>query len=237
MLQSPMATLTWLGHSAFMLGSDRGKRIYVDPFLTGNPKTPDDEKVPDRVDAICVTHAHGDHVGDAVELSKRFPDAEIICQVELKNWLGAKGANTGEMPGLNKGGSTEIDGITYALVNAFHSSSTEDGDEYIGEACGIVIKLEDGLTVYFAGDTCAFGDMQLIRHLWEPDYAVLPIGDHFTMGPREAAIAIDMLGSPRVIPCHWGTFPVLRGTPQELQAEAPEATIVQMQPGDTIELE
>jgi L-ascorbate metabolism protein UlaG (beta-lactamase superfamily) len=231
-----MATLTWLGHSAFMLGSDRGKRIYVDPFLSGNPKTPEDEKVPDLVDVICVTHGHSDHVGDAVELSKRFPDAAIIAQVELKGWLGAKGAKVGEMPGLNKGGSTEIDGITYGLVNAFHSSSTSDGT-YAGEACGIVIRLEEGRTIYFAGDTCVFGDMQLIRHLWEPDYAVLPIGDFFTMGPREAAIAIDMLGNPLVVPCHWGTFPVLRGTPDELQEEKPDAKIVRLEPGDTIELE
>jgi L-ascorbate metabolism protein UlaG (beta-lactamase superfamily) len=232
-----MATLTWLGHAAFMLGSDRGKRIYVDPFLTGNPKTPEDEKTPDRVDVICVTHGHSDHVGDAAELSKRFPDAAIVCQVEVKGFLGTQGANVGEAPGLNKGGSTEIDGITYGLVNAFHSSSG-DGGEYLGEACGIVIRLEEGSrTIYFAGDTCAFGDMQLIRRLWEPDYAVLPIGDYFTMGPREAAIAIDLLGNPFVVPCHWGTFPILRGTPDELQAEKPDAKIVRMQPGDTIELE
>ena len=231
-----MATLTWLGHSAFMLGSDGGQRIYVDPFLSGNPKTPDSEKEPDRVDAICVTHGHSDHVGDAVELSKRFPEAHIVAQVEVKGFLGKQGANVGELPGLNKGGSIELDGITYALVNAFHSSSN-DGEEYLGEACGIVIRLEDGRTVYFAGDTCVFGDMQLIRHLWEPDYAVLPIGDHFTMGPREAAIAIDMLGNPRVVPCHWGTFPVLRGTPDELQREAPKATVVRIEPGGTIELE
>jgi L-ascorbate metabolism protein UlaG (beta-lactamase superfamily) len=231
-----MATLTWLGHSAFMVGSDRGKRIYVDPFLTGNPKTPEEEKEPDRVDVICVTHGHSDHVGDAVELSKRFPEADLIAQVEVKSWLRRQGANVGEMPGLNKGGSTQIDGITYALVNAFHSSSSDDG-EYLGEPCGIVIRLEEGRTVYFAGDTCVFADMQLIRHLWEPDYAVLPIGDYFTMGPHEAAIAIDMLGNPRTIPCHWGTFPVLRGTPEELQSEAPNAAIVRIEPGGTVELD
>jgi len=231
-----MGTLTWLGHAAFMLGSDRGRRIYVDPFLSGNPKTPDDEKEPDRVDVICITHGHGDHVGDAVELSQRFPEADVIAMVELKSWLGSKGANVGDLPGLNKGGSIELDGITYALVNAFHSSPAPDGS-YAGDAAGLVIRLEEGRTVYFAGDTCVFGDMQLIRHLWEPDYAVLPIGDWFTMGPREAALAIDLLGSPRVIPCHYGTFPVLRGTPEQLQEEAPGASIVRMEPGDTIELE
>jgi L-ascorbate metabolism protein UlaG (beta-lactamase superfamily) len=231
-----LATLTWLGHASFMLGSDRGKRIYIDPFLSGNPSAPDDEKEPSRVDVICLTHGHGDHLGDTVELSKRFPDAEIIAIVELKAWLGSQGANVGEVPGMNKGGRRVVDGITYALVNAFHSSSTPDGT-YAGEPCGIVIKLEDGITLYFAGDTCAFGDMQLIRHVWEPDYAVLPIGDHFTMGPEEAAIAIEMLGNPRVVPCHWGTFPLLTGTPELLQKEAPGATIVDISPGTTIELE
>jgi L-ascorbate metabolism protein UlaG (beta-lactamase superfamily) len=219
-----------------MLGSDRGKRIYIDPFLSGNPMTPEEEKKPDRVDTICLTHGHDDHVGDAVVLAKRFPDAYVVAQVELKSWLVSQGAKLDGLPGLNKGGTIEVDGITYGLVNAFHSSSTEDGT-YAGEACGVVVRLEEGRTIYFAGDTCVFGDMQLIRHLWEPDYAVLPIGDRFTMGPREAAVAIDMLGNPRTIPCHWGTFPVLRGTPEELEREAPNATIVRMAPGDTIELE
>jgi L-ascorbate metabolism protein UlaG (beta-lactamase superfamily) len=231
-----LGSLTWLGHGTFMVGSDRGKRIYVDPFLSDNPKTPDEEKEPERVDVICVTHGHGDHVGDTVALSQRFPDAHVIAQIELKSWLGSQGANIGELPGLNKGGSTEIDGITYALVNAFHSSSAPDGT-YTGESCGLVIRLEEGRTIYFAGDTCVFGDMQLIRHLWEPDYAALPIGDYFTMGPREAAVAIDMLGNPRTIPCHYGTFPVLRGTPDDLKREAPNAPIVVMEPGETIELE
>jgi L-ascorbate metabolism protein UlaG (beta-lactamase superfamily) len=231
-----MATLTWLGHSAFMLNSDHGKRIYVDPFLSGNPTTPDDEKTPGRVDVIALTHGHSDHVGDTVALSQAFPDAEIVCQVELKSWLGRQGANSGPMPGLNKGGAREIDGIRFTLVNAFHSSSSDEG-EYLGESCGLVIRLEEGRTVYFAGDTCIFGDMQLIRHLHEPDYVVLPIGDWFTMGPREAAIAIDMLGNVQCIPCHWGTFPLLTGTPEQLAEEAPDAHIHHIQPGDTIELD
>jgi L-ascorbate metabolism protein UlaG (beta-lactamase superfamily) len=230
-----MATLTWLGHAAFRIESDHGKRIYVDPFLTGNPKTPESERKPERVDVIAVTHGHGDHVGDTVELSKSFPDAEIVCQVELKEWLGRQGANVGEIPGLNKGGTQRIGDLWFTLTNAFHSSSTDDGT-YAGEACGIVIRLEDGVSVYFAGDTCAFGDMQLIAHLYEPQLAVLPIGDHFTMGPAEAALALDMLGSPRCVPCHWGTFPILTGTPDALEALAEKSVIERMEPGDTIEI-
>ena len=174
---------------------------------------------------------HSDHVGDTVALSKAFPDAQIVCQVELKGWLGAQGANVGDqLPGLNKGGTQEIDGIHFTLVNAFHSSSSNDL-EYLGEACGIVIRLEGGRAIYFAGDTCVFGDMELIRRLYAPDYAVLPIGDHFTMGPREAALALELLGNPPCIPCHWGTFPLLSGTPEALRAEAPGATVHDLEPG------
>jgi L-ascorbate metabolism protein UlaG (beta-lactamase superfamily) len=231
-----MGTLTWLGHAAFMLASDRGRRIYVDPFLSGNPTTPDDEKEPDRVDVICVTHGHGDHVGDAVELSQRFPEADVIAMVELKSWLGSKGANVGDLPGLNKGGTVEIDGITYALVNAFHSSAAPDGT-YVGEAAGLVVRLEEGRTIYFAGDTCVFGDMQLIGRLYSPSVAVLPIGDHFTMGPKEAAVALELLGAARCVPCHYGTFGLLTGTPEQLKELAPPGVeIVDVEPGGTVEL-
>jgi L-ascorbate metabolism protein UlaG (beta-lactamase superfamily) len=230
-----MATLTWLGHAAFRLESDRGKRIYVDPFLQGNPKTPDGEKRPERVDVIALTHGHVDHAGEAAGLSQRFPDAPIVAQVEVKAWLGKEGANVGELPGINKGGSQEIDGIRFTLTNAFHSSSSADGT-YLGESCGLVIRLEDGKTLYFAGDTCVFGDMQLIARLYRPDVAILPIGDWFTMGPEEAAVALELLGSPRCVPCHWGTFPILSGTPDRLAELAPNARIERVDPGEDIEL-
>ncbi len=230
--EDDVASLIWLGHSAFRLETDTGKHIYIDPFLSHNPKTPESEKTPERVDYIAITHGHGDHVGDAVELSKRFPDAPIICQVELKAWLGRQGANVGPMPGLNKGGSVNIDGLRFSLTNAFHSSSSDTG-EYLGEACGIVVTLEEGLSVYFAGDTCLFGDMQLIRHIYEPAVACLPIGDYFTMSPAEAAIALEMLNNPLCVPCHWGTFPLLTGNPEQLQALT-EAEVAMIQPGDAV---
>jgi L-ascorbate metabolism protein UlaG (beta-lactamase superfamily) len=231
-----MASLTWLGHASFLLTSDEGKRIYVDPFLNGNPATPDSLRSPEQVDVIAVTHGHPDHVGDAVALSQSFPAAAIVAMVELKAWLGSKGANVGAVPGLNKGGTQEIDGIHFTLVNAFHSSSSDEG-AYLGEPCGIVVRLENGRAVYFAGDTCAFGDMALIRRLHAPDFAVLPIGDHYTMGPREAALALELLGNPPCIPCHYGTFPVLTGTPAQLQAEAPDATLHTLEPGGTLLLD
>jgi L-ascorbate metabolism protein UlaG (beta-lactamase superfamily) len=230
-----MATLTWLGHSAFRVESDRGKRIYVDPFLDGNPKTPANEVDPEHVDVIAITHGHGDHVGDTVKLTKSFPGVAVIAQVELKSWLASQGAALDDVPGLNKGGSREIDGIRFTLVNAFHSSSA-DGEGYTGEACGVVIRLEGGKTLYFAGDTCVFGDMALIARIYKPDVAVLPIGDFFTMGPPEAAVALELLGYPRCVPCHWGTFPRLTGTPDELARNAPNATVERLAPGDSVEI-
>ena len=228
------ASLTWLGHAAFRIDTGSGKRVYVDPFLSGNPRCPEGEQSPERVDVIALTHGHDDHVGDTVELAKRF-EPTVVAQIELKSWLRAQGAPVGDLPGTNKGGTQEVDGIRFTLVNAFHSSSAGDGT-YTGEACGLVVRLEDGATVYFAGDTCVFGDMQLIGRIYEPDVAVLPIGDWFTMSPKEAAVALELLGVKRCVPCHYGTFPVLTGTPAELRELASGVELHEPQPGESVAL-
>jgi L-ascorbate metabolism protein UlaG (beta-lactamase superfamily) len=228
------ASLTWLGHASFRLDTADGKRLYIDPWLD-NPKCPDAEKEPERCDAIAITHGHSDHVGSTVDLSKKFGPLPIVAMVELKAWLKDKGAQTDDMPGPNKGGTVEAAGVKFTLTNAFHSSSSEEGD-YLGEACGIVVTLEDGKKLYFAGDTCVFGDMQLIGRLYSPDVAILPIGDHFTMGPKEAAVALELLGTRRCVPCHYGTFPILVGTPDGLRQLAPDVDVVDVEPGGTIEL-
>jgi L-ascorbate metabolism protein UlaG (beta-lactamase superfamily) len=227
-------TLTWLGHAAFRLDTAGGKRIYVDPWLD-NPKCPESEKDPDRCDAIAITHGHGDHVGSTVELSKKFGPIPIVAMVELKGWLQQQGASTDDVPGPNKGGTVEAVGARFTLTNAFHSSAAEDGT-YVGEAAGLVIELENGTRVYFAGDTCVFSGMQLIGRIYAPDVAVIPIGGHFTMDPREAAVACELLGAKRVVPCHYGTFPLLAGTPAELRRLAPAVDVVDLEPGGTIEL-
>jgi L-ascorbate metabolism protein UlaG (beta-lactamase superfamily) len=227
-------TLTWLGHASFRIDTPSGKRVYVDPFLHGNPKCPEDEQDPERVDIIAVTHGHGDHVGDTVDIAKKHSPT-VVALVELSMWLNRQGVEQDRLPGPNKGGTVDVDGVKFTLTNAFHSSGTPDGS-YGGEAAGIVVTLEDGTKVYFAGDTCVFGDMQLIGRIYSPDVAVLPIGGHYTMDPREAAVALELLGTKRCVPCHYGTFPALAGTPQQLKELAPDADVAELEPGDSIDL-
>jgi L-ascorbate metabolism protein UlaG (beta-lactamase superfamily) len=225
-------TLTWLGHASFRIDTPGGKRVYVDPFLNGNPKCPEAEQTPERVDVIALTHGHDDHVGDTIGLAKKH-SCPVVALVELSGWLADQGVEN--TIGPNKGGTVEAAGVKFTLTNAFHSSSTPDGG-YGGEAAGIVVRLEDGTAVYFAGDTCVFSDMQLIGRIYSPDVAVLPIGDHYTMGPEEAAVALELLGTKRCVPCHFGTFPALRGTPQELKRLASDADVAEIEPGESVSL-
>jgi L-ascorbate metabolism protein UlaG (beta-lactamase superfamily) len=227
----PDTTLTWLGHSSFRFDTPGGKRIYVDPFLNGNPKCPESELEPERIDVIALTHGHGDHVGDTVALAQKH-GCTVVAPVELAWWLqGKQGLENVLDP--NKGGTVEVKGVKFTLTDAKHSSSNDAG-EYMGEPCGIVTEVENGTKLYFAGDTCVFGDMQLIARLYAPDVAVLPIGDHYTMGPREAAVALELLGVERCVPCHHGTFPALTGTPQALKKLAPDVEIDEIEPGDSV---
>ena len=226
-----MATLTWLGHASFRIDTDFGQRMYVDPWLSG-PTCPEVEREPERADAIVVTHGHGDHAGDVVALQQKL-GCKVLGMVELAHWFSQNGVADDAVVSFNKGGTVAVGNVRVTLTNAFHSSSAPDGS-YAGEPTGAVLRF-DGHSVYFAGDTCVFGDMALIAQLYQPTVAVLPIGDHFTMGPEEAAVALELLGEPRCVPCHWGTFPLLTGTPDRL-AELTNATVERIQPGDTVVL-
>jgi L-ascorbate metabolism protein UlaG (beta-lactamase superfamily) len=225
-------SLTWLGHAAFRLDSPDGKRIYVDPWLQ-NPKCPENEREPERVDAIALTHGHDDHVGETVELAQKH-SCPVVAQVELAAWLSRNGVSQDALTAFNKGGTVEQAGFTISMTDAKHSSSCEDGT-YAGEAAGLVVG-SDGTKVYFAGDTCVFSDMELIGRIYEPDLAVLPIGGHYTMDPREAAVALELLGVKRCLPCHFGTFPLLAGTPDELRELAPNVEVLSPEPGESVDL-
>jgi L-ascorbate metabolism protein UlaG (beta-lactamase superfamily) len=222
-------SLTWLGHAGFRLDGSSGKRVYIDPWLD-NPKFPESEREIDRIDVLVLTHGHSDHTADAIDLAKQH-SPEVVCMIEIGDWLDGKGVVA---QGMNKGGTVDLDGVRVTLTDARHSSSLPDGT-YAGEPAGVVVEL-DGTRVYHAGDTCVFGDMQLIARLYEPDVAILPIGGYFTMDPREAAVALELLGVKRCVPCHYGTFPLLTGTPEELRKLAPGVEIVAPEPGETIEL-
>jgi L-ascorbate metabolism protein UlaG (beta-lactamase superfamily) len=230
------AQLTWLGHAAFRLTMPDRRVVLIDPWLSGNPACPAEHKHVDRCDIILITHGHGDHVGDTVEIARRT-GARVVAMVEIAEWLSGKGIKNAV--GMNKGGTVNLDGIRATMVHAYHSSSIRDGDRsiYGGEASGFVISLPSGFGIYHAGDTNVFGDMKLIGELYKPDMALLPIGGHYTMSPHEAAMAVRLLGVSHVVPMHHGTFPVLTGTPSELSAllsDLPTVTVHQIKPGDSL---
>lgn len=227
--------ITWFGHSTFRLVTAAGTAVIIDPWVMGNPACPDSVKQLDRLDIMLLTHGHSDHIGDAVELALRH-DPDVVGIYELCLWMQGKGCQ--KIHPMNKGGSLRIRGLTVTMVHADHSSGIlEDGKLiYGGEPVGYVIELADGFKLYHAGDTGLFGDMRLIGDLYQPDIAILPVGDLFTMGPREAAVACRLLGSKRVIPMHHGTFPPLTGTPAQLAAlvkELPNVEVLVLKPGET----
>lgn len=228
--------LTWLGHSTFRLVTPSGKRLLIDPWVMGNPACPNDLKDPGPLDAMLITHGHFDHIDDAVTLG-RSTGAQIVAIAETCGWLSSKGLEN--LLDFNKGGTVEVAGCKVHMTHAVHSCGITDGDQivYGGEAAGYVIELEDGFKLYHAGDTAVFSDMALIGKLLQPEVALLPIGDHYTMGPRSAAEAIRLLGAKVVIPMHFGTFPILTGTPEELRKHTSDVhglEIIELRPGQTL---
>lgn len=229
------STFTWLGHATFLVTTPGGKRIVLDPWLEGNPKCPPAYHHLDRADLILISHGHFDHMGSAVALAKAT-GAPVVANFEICTYLESQGVAA--TMGMNKGGTVEAAGVRATMVTADHSSgiTVDHGTIYGGEPGGFVVELENGFTFYHAGDTNVFADMALIRDLYAPDLALLPIGGHFTMAPKEAAYALELLKPKAVIPMHYGTFPVLTGTPQALKAlvAGKGVEVLEMEPGQSL---
>jgi len=226
--------ITWLGHATFLLQSPGGKKILFDPWVTGNPSSPESAKKLGALDLILITHAHSDHTGDAVSIG-RSSGAQVVAPYEVSVWLQRKGLQ--HVTGMNPGGTLRALGLSITMVPAMHSSSVEEDGRiiYLGVATGYVVTFEDGLTIYYSGDTSIFGDMRLIGELYAPTIAFLPIGDLYTMGPEQAAKACELLGVKQVVPMHYGTFPALTGTPAKLrELVAPRGVqVLELTPGET----
>lgn len=229
--------ITYLGHSTFKIKSPKGETILIDPWVQGNPACPEALKEFDKIDIVAITHAHFDHIGDAVALAKEH-NPKVVGIYETCVWVNSKGVQ-GIMP-MNKGGTQAVDGIKFTMVHADHSCGIQDDDGniiYGGEAVGYVIEFENGFRAYHSGDTAVFSDMKLIAEIYKPELVMIPIGDLFTMSPIEASYACRFLNPKHVIPMHYATFPPLTGTPEqlrELTKDMRDMEIIALKPGETL---
>ncbi|MCO6431684.1 MAG: metal-dependent hydrolase [Deltaproteobacteria bacterium] len=233
--------ITYAGHSAVFIHAGDVVAA-IDPWLEGNPRCPKKLINPNKLDLIVLTHGHSDHAGDVLRLAKQF-GCTVAATFELAMLLVEEGVPQTNVLAMNKGGSMQHGDLKISLTNAFHSSSyeTSSGSRYAGEACGVVLS-DEKQSIYHAGDTLLFSDMSLIRDLYRPAVALLPIGDRFTMGPREAALALQVIGAKTAVPIHFGTFDMLTGTAEQFKRECSaiselnDVEIAVLEPGQELKL-
>jgi L-ascorbate metabolism protein UlaG (beta-lactamase superfamily) len=226
--------ITWLGHATVLVQTPKGTNILIDPFIENNPKYPKGFKLPETIQHILLTHGHGDHISDAVPVAKKHK-SNVVAIYELAAYIHQQGAET--VTGMNIGGTVQLEDVAVTMVEAKHSAGAEgkNGTQYAGVAAGFVLTVTGGPVLYHAGDTTVFGDMKLIRELYHPEIAMLPIGGFYTMGPKEAALAAQFLEPKSILPIHFGTFPPLTGTPDELATQLKGSIeVIRMSPGDSI---
>ena len=236
-MSHPRPKFTYLGHATVLCDLPGGEAVLIDPWVQGNPACPEALKKLERLDAVLITHAHFDHIGDAVDLCKRHRPKKVVANYEICTWLGSQGVEN--CSGMNLGGCQTVLGLRVVMVRADHSCGISDGDRilYGGCAAGFMVKLPEGYTFYHAGDTALFSDMQLLGEMYRPELAFLPIGDLYTMDPHQAARACRFLGVRKVVPIHWGTFPALTGTPEKLKKalgdQGATCELITLKPGES----
>jgi L-ascorbate metabolism protein UlaG (beta-lactamase superfamily) len=226
--------ITWLGHATMLIQTAKGTNILIDPFIEQNPKYPKDFILPSKIDGILVTHGHFDHIADVVKVAVSHA-SPVVAIFELATYFASKGVT--KIKGMNLGGTVQLDEVAITMVEAKHSSSVQDeqGNHYAGVAAGYVLTIADGPVLYHSGDTNVFQDMKLIRELYRPDVAMLSVGGNYTMGCREAALAARFLEAKTILPIHFGTFPDLRNTAEELATLVDAGVeVVLWSPGDTL---